>query len=174
MSKTETVVYVDTDVEYLPLPNKVEIVITSDPAPVELTRTAFMIPVFDDGGLLIAQNARRGFEVAGGHIEGDETPEQGAIREALEETGCIVKDARPIGFLRMTSEGVAPEGYAYPFPLSYQQFFAGRVDKVEPYIDNDECIAPIKIYDTQDQRITRKSITFFGNAALKSVLGYIG
>lgn len=175
MSKPETVVYVEHDVEYLPQPNKVEIVITEELAPEDLTRTAFMVPVFDDGGILIAQNRRRGLEIAGGHIEGEETPEIAAVREAYEETGVSVKDVRPIGFLRMTSTGTAPEDYAYPFPLSYQQFFAARATGLdEDRIDDDECITPVKIYDTQDRRITRKTITFFGNAALKSVLGYLG
>lgn len=175
MSKPEeNVVYVEHDVSYLPLPNTVEIVITNQLAPVELTRTAFMLPVFDDGALLIAQNRRRGLEIAGGHIEGDETPEVAAIREALEETGCTVTGVRPIGYLRMTSKGVAPDGYRYPFPLSYQQFFAGRAERLDSYVENDECVAPIKIYDTQDRRIARKTVTFFGDAALKSVLGYLG
>lgn len=97
----EQVVHVEYDVAYLPTPNTVEVVITNDLAPAELTKTAFMVPVCDDGGIIIAVNQRRGLEIAGGS-------------------------------------------------------------------------APVKIFDMQDRRITRKSITLFGNAALKSVLGYIG
>lgn len=171
----EQVVHVEYDVAYLPTPNTVEVVITSDLAPAELTKTAFMVPVCDDGGIIIAVNQRRGLEIAGGHIEADETAEDAAFREAFEETGTTVSNVTPIGFLRMTSKAAgAPEGYAYPFPISYQQFFAGSVENVEPYTDNDECSAPVKIYDTLDRRITRKSITLFGNAALKTVLGYLG
>lgn len=171
----EQVVHVEHDVAYLPTPNTVEVVITSELAPPDLTKTAFMVPVCDDGGIVIAVNQRRGLEIAGGHIEADETAEDAAFREAVEETGTTVSNIAPIGFLRMTSTAEsAPEGYAYPFPLSYQQFFAGSVENIEPYTDNDECSAPVKIFDMQDRRITRKSITLFGNAALKSVLGYIG
>ena len=171
----EQVVHVEHDVAYLPTPNTVEVVITSELAPPDLTKTAFMVPVCDDGGIVIAVNQRRGLEIAGGHIEDGETAEQAAFREAFEETGTTVSNVVPIGFLRMTSTAdAAPHGYAYPFPLSYQQFFAGNVENIEPYTDNDECSAPVKIYDTLDRRIIRKSITLFGNAALKSVLGYIG
>lgn len=172
MSKTkERIVYVENDVSYLPIPNRVEIVLSEELAPVDLTRTAFMVPVFEDGALLIAQNRRRGLEIAGGHIEGEETPEEAAIREVMEETGCEVRDVRPIGYLRMMTEGEIPADYAYPFPLSYQQFFAARVDRLGVYEENEECISPIKLYDTLDRRIAKKSITFFGEAALSSVLG---
>ena len=104
----EQVVHVEYDVSYLPTPNKVEVVITSELAPADLTKTAFMVPVCDDGGIIIAVNQRRGLEIAGGHIESDETAEDAAFREAFEETGTTVSNVTPIGFLRMTSTADAP------------------------------------------------------------------
>lgn len=133
---------VDLDKPYLPLPNRVEVVLTSGLAPIEFTKTAFMLPIESDGSLIMAYNARRGLEFAGGHIELGESSQQAAERECFEETACMVRRIRPIGFLRMISAGDAPADYRYPHPVSFQQFFTGRVWMKRPFIPNDECDLP--------------------------------
>lgn len=159
------IVHTYRDVHYLPKPNIVEVILSEQLAPSGLTRTAFMVPVCDDGAILLAVNQRRGVEMPGGHIDGEETAEIAAIRECFEETGAAVDDVRPLGYLRMTSAGEAPEGWLYPHPLSYQQFFTGRVSKIDAYEENDECAAPVRIADLDDERITRSSIRIFAEAA---------
>jgi 8-oxo-dGTP pyrophosphatase MutT (NUDIX family) len=104
-----------------------------------------MLPVFDDGSVLFAMHQQRDLEVAGGHIEPGEDAMSAAIRETLEETGGEVKDIQPIGYLRMTSSGKVTDPWPYPHPLSYQQFFAGRVVKQHEYMANDECAKPVRI-----------------------------
>jgi 8-oxo-dGTP pyrophosphatase MutT (NUDIX family) len=131
-----------TDVKYLPLPNQVEFIADSSPAPLELTSTAFLMPFVLGKRVVFANNSRRGLEVPGGHVEVGETLEQAAKRECLEETGCHVTMVVPIGYLRMTSEGEVPEDWKYPHPVSYQQFYAGFVDWIDPYEVNDECLQP--------------------------------
>lgn len=156
------------DVAYLPVPNTVEVVISSTVCTPLLTSTAFMIPVFDDGSVLLARNQNRGIEIPGGHVEGDESLLDAAIREALEETGCIVTDVRPIGFLRMICHGEKPDNHRYPFPLCYQQFFAGRVKKQLPFRVTDECAKPIRLHDVTG--IERNSVRIFVEAARQSFL----
>jgi 8-oxo-dGTP diphosphatase len=138
---------IEHDVSYLPLPNHVEIVFSDQTSPPELTRTAFMIPVFPDGSVLMAVNQRRGIEIPGGHREGDETLLQAAIREVREEAGCSVRDPIPVGYLHMVSRGEVPEGWKYPHPEGYQQFYAGMVDEQFVFDVNDECSQPLRVHD---------------------------
>lgn len=84
----------------------------------------------------------RGVEIPGGHVEPGETLMEAAVREAFEETGCTVDMVRPIGFQRLVSDGAPPEGYRYPFPLSFQTFFAGRVTSMQSPSAVDEVIKP--------------------------------
>lgn len=161
------VVHTEYNVPYLPLPNTVEVVITDVLAPDNLTRTSFMIPV-DGKKVVLASNQQRGLEAAGGHREGNETMLEGAIRETIEETGCHVENPVPIGYLRMTVHSiVAPEGYQYPFPYSYQQFFAGDLVKMDQYFDNDECSQPVKLSGFNDN-IQKASLKAFVSAAINA------
>jgi 8-oxo-dGTP diphosphatase len=157
------VVHTEHDVGYLPLPNTVEVILSDELCDPLLTRTAFMLCV-ENGCLVLAQNQRRGLEVAGGHVEPGETLMEAAMREAYEEVGCTVDLVRPIGFLRMTSAGDVPEDWAYPHPLSYQQFFAGRVVERHPYESNEECAAPVRVRNPD--QIERVSARLFGKHAL--------
>ena len=65
---------VERDLAYLPLPNRVEVVLDGRPAPSGLTRTAF-VPAFLEGGeVVMAVNRRRGPEIPGGHIDPGSPP----------------------------------------------------------------------------------------------------
>ena len=164
------IAYTDRDVGYLPLPNSVEITLTNIVAPVELTRTAFVMPMFEDGSFLLAMNQRRGIEIPGGHVEPGETLKQAAAREGEEEVGAIVTRLIPIGYLKMTSEGVVPPDWKYPHPVGYQQFYAGLITDVREYVANDECAEPFRCHDLNDRRITRKTISIFGEEARRRLL----
>lgn len=153
------------NVGFLPRPNRVEIILTDTVAPVALTKTAFVVPVFEDGTFLLASNRRRGIETPGGHVDDGETLEQAAIREAYEETGAMVGDLIPIGYCKMISEGVAPEDWQYPHPESYQQFYAGIICEVTPFVPNDECLPPFHCSDLNDRRISRIDVSIFGAEA---------
>lgn len=131
------------DVKYLPMPNWVDVVADTELAPLELTKTAFMIILLRDGSLVMANNVERGEEFAGGHIDPGESPCKAAHREAMEETGYWVSHIRAIGYLRMESLGDVPDGWKYPHPVGYQQFFVGRAMWNKPYVDNAECIQPV-------------------------------
>ena len=134
--------YTKYDVKYLPVPNQVTAIIDPVQTPPELTATAFVFPIMRDRSLVMARNTRRGLEIAGGHVEAGETLEQAARREALEEGLCKVPVLLTLGHLQMTTGGPKPEGYKYPYPVSYQQFFTGIVEGFADYVGNDECFEP--------------------------------
>lgn len=156
-------VFYTVDIDWLPKPNMVEIILSSEVAPVELTRTAFMIPVREDGAVVLAVNRRRGLEIAGGHVEEGETLEEAASREAYEETGAWVADAQPIGYLRMTVAAEQADDYPYPYPVSYQQFYAGRLIDLDTYAANDECLEPVVLHHLPAD--VRPSVKHFVHAA---------
>lgn len=137
------ILYTKFDVGYLPFPNSIETIASDEVAPRDLITTAFVIPLFNDKSVLLAHNLRRGLEIPGGHIEPGETAEEAAIRELVEEGGATVFKLHPIGYQKMVTGGEAPNDWRYPYPISYQQFFAGMVDEQYDYIPNDECRIPL-------------------------------
>lgn len=137
------------DVSYLPLPNRVDLVLTDVPPPAELTPTAFMIGITDDGGLVLADHAERGPEISGGHLEPGETPEDAARREGCEETGATYWSVWPIGYLRCTSEGTVPEDHPYPHPVGYQALYAGSVVSMDARDDYLECRPPSIVHPAE-------------------------
>jgi 8-oxo-dGTP pyrophosphatase MutT (NUDIX family) len=153
-----TVIHTRTDLPYLPLPNVSQIVVGSDIAPDLLTPTAFLVAFTDDGRIAMATNQKRGVEFAGGHrdpVDGVitknystispgllEDVETAARREMWEEAGVRVGAVRPLAYHRNECFGEKPDGYRYPFPVSYQQFMVGIVTEVADYEDNPECTQP--------------------------------
>jgi 8-oxo-dGTP pyrophosphatase MutT (NUDIX family) len=140
----------EANVSYIPLPNKVDVVLSNLLAPESITPTSFALPFFDNGDILLAHNRRRKVETPGGHrdpLPGGEKehPVAAAIRETFEETGAHISDIRPIGFMRSHSSGPRPDGYKYPWPNSCQQFFAALIDRVVKFEETDECRSPIRL-----------------------------
>lgn len=131
------------NVNYLPRPNRVNFIKSQIMAPAHLTKSSFVIPFLNSDQLVMANNQRRGLEIPGGHVESDELLIRAAQRECLEETGYEINDLIPIGFLKMISEGIAPIGWKYPHPISYQQFFAGEINDQHNFVANDECNLPV-------------------------------
>lgn len=139
------IIHTTRDAWWLPKPNTIEVVSSDLIAPAHLTKTSFMIPLTRKGTVIMAHNRRRGLEFPGGHVDPGETLTFAAVRETLEETGVRVSHIRPIGHQMMISTGEKPEGYKYPFPLSFQQFFVGEVMGMDPYVENDECLKPVEL-----------------------------
>lgn len=138
-------VYQRDDVSYLPTPNNIMFYIDDTLAPSHLTTTGFMVPLLVDGSVVMANNRRRGLEFPGGHIESGETSCAAAHRECVEETGHWVSHIRALGYLEQTCKGSLPPVYSYPWPVSYQQFYVADVMSNVPYIENDECLAPVVV-----------------------------
>lgn len=162
----------EVDVSYIPLPNTVDVVISDVLSPQAITPTAFAFPFFDNGDVLLAHNRRRQVEVPGGHRDPippkgmtlaevlllpasvlktirKEHPAVAAARETHEETGAVVSELVPVGFMRSRSDGVEPQGYKYPYPVACQQFFAGMITTVRDFKETDECKPPVRLTHEQ-------------------------
>jgi 8-oxo-dGTP pyrophosphatase MutT (NUDIX family) len=148
------------EVDYLPKPNLVQTFLASYKAPLNLTTTAFVVPVLSTGEIVFVNNRKRG-------IEKGETAEMAAVREAFEETGYVVADLEPIGFLQMSIFANKPDDYNYPYPLSYQQFFTGKVVAKTEYKENDECRVPVVERLENSPGYKGQNILFFLKEALK-------
>lgn len=157
------------DVAYIPVPNVVDVVVSDSVLVPEVNPTAFVFVFTPEGSLVMANNRRRGLEVAGGHIEPGETAEQGAIREAREETGAAVEGLLPVGFFRSLTQAERPEGYRYPFPVSCQQFFAAIAERIEAYVPNDECLEPVTLTPDEAMSTLREAESILFQAALRKL-----
>jgi len=160
-------IHVRKDVSYILLPNTVDVIVSDNLLPREINPTTFAFVFTEDGKLIMANNRRRGPEVAGGHIEGDETALEGAKREALEETGAHVDELTPVGFFRSVTEGEMPENYRYPYPVSCQQFFAGIATRIDKYEANDECLEPFTLEPTGAKAVLKEAEFLLYKVALR-------
>ena len=154
-----TVIHTRRDLPYLPMPNVSEVVISDGIAPDLLTPTAFVLAFTTDGRIAMATNRKRGLEFPGGHrdpLSGVAARDYAMIapgyledvataarRELWEEAGCRVGELRALAYHRNECLGEKPEGYRYPFPLSYQQFMVGVITGIADYNDNPECAQPV-------------------------------
>ncbi len=69
------------------------------------------------GHAVLVMHNRNGRHVwPGGRREAGETPAQTIARELLEEAGCTVGDATPIGFVHLHHHTPVPPGHPYPAP----------------------------------------------------------
>lgn len=62
------------------------------------TFDAVVVVLFASGKAVLVRNARRGWEFPGGHREGNESYQETAAREALEETGATISDIEYLGY----------------------------------------------------------------------------
>lgn len=137
-----TIERVVKNLPYLPIPNKSEIILTEIPSPSDLTTSSFAV-IFENDGIWMINNQKRGYDIAGGHIEKGETPKQAVNREVKEEGNITLKFVKPIGYQKLIVKTHKPENYKYPFPISYMQFFWGELDNISEYVENNECKKPV-------------------------------
>lgn len=83
--------------------NEVNLSFTNNPFSMN-PRHVWVICRYNDQWLL-TDHSERGLEFPGGKIENDETPEQAAVREVMEETGGIVSDLNYIGQYKVIGKG---------------------------------------------------------------------
>lgn len=110
----------------------VETLLTTEVPAADLVSSAFCFAFDDQDRLLMVRLADRDWHPTGGHRLPDETPEQAATRETLEEGGVAVDGLVPVGVQRITVKSEPPADWRYPVPISYQVFFTGRAARCEP------------------------------------------
>jgi 8-oxo-dGTP pyrophosphatase MutT (NUDIX family) len=161
-------VHIANDIPYLPIPNQVSVVISDMIAPPDVNPTAFVLPLTEDGDVVLTDNVKRGAEACGGHrdpILADdgvtvirmETAAEAATRETGEEAGVILKSIQALGIFRSFTGAEKPEGYRYPHPWSAQQFFTGIVDRFDlSLVKREECHGPIIVNPADAERILKE------------------
>lgn len=93
---------------------------------------------FHEGKILLVKVKKRGFNLPGGHIESNETPEEAFHREVFEE-GYVKGVATYIGAIEVNHEEnpfFEPNG-KYPM-VGYQLFFRMDIEECEPFLREHE------------------------------------
>ncbi|MFY9134649.1 MAG: NUDIX domain-containing protein [Bacillota bacterium] len=72
-----------------------------------------VVPVMDEGCLLVRNLRRSGWEFPGGQIEQGESAEEAARRETLEEAGAVVGTLKPLCWYTVSNGGSESRGIVY-------------------------------------------------------------
>jgi 8-oxo-dGTP diphosphatase len=126
-----------TDVPWMPRPNRVRLILDEELPPTGLITSAFVL-AFDRRRLLMTKLTDRGWDLPGGHIEPGESPESALRREVLEETACVLGEVRVLGYQHISLLCVAPPDYPYPYPDSYQLFYLAQVAVAREFLPTAE------------------------------------
>jgi 8-oxo-dGTP diphosphatase len=90
----------------------------------------FMAIRHESNFLLVYHRERESWELPGGHIEGDESAHDCAVRELFEETGQRVEH---LEFRAVVKYRAAPDNRIY-----YGTLFSGELLSPAPFSENDE------------------------------------
>ncbi|MCH5583701.1 NUDIX domain-containing protein [Shimazuella sp. AN120528] len=124
------------NLSWLPQPNRVSEVLSSDLPPKNEITTVFGIITYKKRILLA--NLYRGWDLPGGHIEAGESLEETLVREVYEETKVIVDNPTLIGYQQMEVFAPKPQPYRYPYPMSYQVHYHAEIKKICDFISDEE------------------------------------
>ena len=127
------------DIDLLPTPNEYHLIQHDVEPPAALITSAFIL-TFKGERLLMTRLAARGWDIPGGHVAAGETPEETARRELYEETAATAGSVRVLGYDKFIVHAPAPEGYAYPYPVSYQLFYWGRLASLDAFTPTEEAL----------------------------------
>ena len=132
-----TILLTKTDIHSVPKPNVFTLVQDST-LPDRSLITAALSLIFDGDRLLLTKINHRGWDFPGGHLEPGESAEEAVRREIYEETAARVKGLRLFAYEKFVIHGPVPSDYKYPYPISYQVFYLGFLDKLEPFKPTEE------------------------------------
>lgn len=129
--------------DFVKLKHKAELWLCDElPEEKSLIASAYSL-VLKDGKILHAElhekeRGKRVFDIPGGHLEVGETVEEGVLRETLEETGVIIENIKPLAYMKIKILDTKPDGYIYPYPISYMVYFKGDIKEELPFEGNEE------------------------------------
>lgn len=86
--------------------------------------------VFQGNKVLVVQDRDNHYHIVpGGRREADERLEETLQREVLEETGWVVKDVHPLGFVHFHHLTPCPPDYVYPYPDFIQLLYVAAAER---------------------------------------------
>jgi len=132
-------VSIQHNVPWALIPNEVHLILSDVLPPLAHISTAFAL-AFAEDALLLTRLFDRGWDVPGGHLHPGESPEAAMRRETYEETGAHLGDAHLIGYQKVRILAPMPPNYRYPYPESYQVFYAAPVLALDPFTGDAEAI----------------------------------
>jgi len=114
----------------------------------EVTLTYSVIAAkYGNGWLYVRHHKRKTWEIPGGHIEKDETADEAARRELMEETGA----------LDFTIECVSTYSVLKNGETGYGRLYLAEISTLGPVPDTSE-IAEVKIMDSLPENLTHPDI----------------
>lgn len=134
------VIAIERDIQWLPLPNEAALVLGDALPPLPLITSALAL-AFDGQRLLMTNLQQRDWDIPGGHLEADETPEEAMRREVFEESGALLGDVRLLAYHHIRLLGAVPTGYRYPYPDSYQVLYLAQVLALHDFEATEETSA---------------------------------
>ncbi len=102
---------------------------------------------YGDGWLYVRHHKRKTWEIAGGHIENDETADEAASRELMEETGAVA----------FTIECVSTYSVLKNGETGFGRLYLAEISRLGPVPDTSE-IAEVKIMDSLPANLTHPDI----------------
>ncbi len=142
--KVQKLLSTEDNIFWLPKGMKatVETYLSDELPPLEFCPSSYTL-VFKDGALLLAdlregERLTRSLDVPGGHIDEGESPEQAVIRETFEETGVYIDKPQLVAVKKIIIHTPKPEGYRYPYPVSYMLYYLSAFKEETPFKGNKD------------------------------------
>lgn len=135
----KTLIRIDSTIPLVPQPGEGRLYLTNETPPQEQWGSAFGF-VFVNDQILLPRLRHRDWDLPGGVIEQNETPEAAAIREVYEETYAKVEVLELLGILELETFAPKPEKYRWPYPISVLLYYLCRLVEWHPFVVNEESL----------------------------------
>ncbi len=122
----------------------------------EKCSAAFCVAIASDAVVMVRED--RGWGMAGGHLELDETIEQALLRECNEEAGFTPVNPRLFAYRRIIANTPVKHPnpmQTYPFPVSYIAYYWTILDDNLPLRPSDKSILEIKKFSIDQLHATK-------------------
>ncbi len=128
------------NVSWLPQPNRVELYFTDKIPNIEQVAAVFIYAFDSTGNMLMVKKPKGSWDIPGGGREQEESIEQTAKREALEEGAAVIKNIEIIAYQKIILNCEKPGKYRRPYPEAYEVFVKAEVDELLEFKISDETI----------------------------------